>query len=190
MVDKTEPQARREAILGAARREFATAGWSGARIERIAAAARVNKQLLFHYFESKEGLLGAAVASLLADERPADAAESPVERLRLALTALSKVLRSTPGLAALVAEATANPRFPPQAATLLRAWRERSRDRIASVLEDGQRRGYFRDDIEPVAVAEIAVAAVLGMRPQHLNDDSASGPAYLATLVADHCAWK
>jgi TetR/AcrR family transcriptional regulator len=46
----------RAAILGAAEREFATAGLSGARTDVIAARAGVNKALLYYYFKSKEAL--------------------------------------------------------------------------------------------------------------------------------------
>ena len=50
----------RAAILAAAGRVFAEAGLAGARTEAIAAAAGVNKALLFYYFRSKD-LLYAAV---------------------------------------------------------------------------------------------------------------------------------
>src|SRR5579871_4461049 len=47
-------------ILDAALKEFAAHGLAGARTERIAAAASVNKALLYYYFESKEKLYLAA----------------------------------------------------------------------------------------------------------------------------------
>lgn len=46
----------RDAILNAARREFASRGFSGARVESIARAAGCNKAMLFYYFSSKENL--------------------------------------------------------------------------------------------------------------------------------------
>ena len=52
---------KRGAILAAARAEFAQAGLAGARTEAIAAAAGVNKALLYYYFRSKEQLYEAAV---------------------------------------------------------------------------------------------------------------------------------
>ena len=48
-------------IVSAARQEFARRGFAGARIERIAKLAGVNKQLLFYYFHSKRGLFQTAV---------------------------------------------------------------------------------------------------------------------------------
>jgi len=51
----------RAAILAAAGRIFATSGLAGARTDAIAAAAGVNKALLYYYFKSKESLYEAAV---------------------------------------------------------------------------------------------------------------------------------
>ena len=48
-------------ILDAALREFSAHGLAGARTETIAAAAGVNKALLYYYFDSKEKLYLAAL---------------------------------------------------------------------------------------------------------------------------------
>ena len=53
--------ASRETILAAAERTFAEAGLSGARVDRIARRAHVNKALLYYYFRSKEGLYRAVL---------------------------------------------------------------------------------------------------------------------------------
>ncbi len=62
----TDTQADRAAetktrILEAALREFSENGLAGARTEQIAAAAGVNKALLYYYFESKDKLYAAAL---------------------------------------------------------------------------------------------------------------------------------
>jgi len=51
----------RAAILAAAERIFAKAGLAGARTDDIAAAAGVNKALLYYYFKSKDGLYEAVL---------------------------------------------------------------------------------------------------------------------------------
>ena len=51
----------REAILAAAAQVFAESGLAGARTGAIAAAARVNKALLYYYFRSKEELYEAVL---------------------------------------------------------------------------------------------------------------------------------
>jgi len=65
---EAKPTARRQrsartrlAILTAAERIFAQAGLAGARTERIAASAGVNKAMLYYYFRSKEDLYQAVL---------------------------------------------------------------------------------------------------------------------------------
>src|SRR5262252_5493160 len=47
---------RRDRILDAAAEEFAARGLHGAKVDRIAARARVNKALLYYYFHNKAAL--------------------------------------------------------------------------------------------------------------------------------------
>jgi TetR/AcrR family transcriptional regulator len=58
---RRQPEASRSAILLAALVEFAQEGLAGARIDAIAAAAGVNKALLYYYFRDKEALYGAVL---------------------------------------------------------------------------------------------------------------------------------
>src|SRR3569833_1616882 len=53
---RRDPAATRGKLLAAARREFASSGLAGARVDEIAARAGVNKQLLYHYFGDKDAL--------------------------------------------------------------------------------------------------------------------------------------
>jgi TetR/AcrR family transcriptional regulator len=55
------PEQSRAAILQAAVREFSREGVAGARIDAIARSARVNKALLYYYFEDKEALYSAVL---------------------------------------------------------------------------------------------------------------------------------
>ncbi|MGC9996870.1 MAG: TetR/AcrR family transcriptional regulator [Terriglobia bacterium] len=59
--------ATRQAILHAAERIFADEGLEGARTDAIAAAAGVNKALLYYYFRSKHGLYREVLEGYLAD---------------------------------------------------------------------------------------------------------------------------
>jgi TetR/AcrR family transcriptional regulator len=61
MGSRNQPEESRAAILQAAAREFAENGIAGARTDSIAGAARVNKALLYYYFEDKETLYGAVL---------------------------------------------------------------------------------------------------------------------------------
>ena len=179
-------RSRRSDILAAAEDEFALAGYSGGRIERIAHAARVNKQLLFHYFDSKDGLFIVALEAMLARAEPqATPSAEPAERLRRVVTHLQAALQTSPGLLAIIADSGTNPDFPGIAAAMVKAWRERQRASIQLALEDGQSRGYFRDDIDPVAISGLALAAALGSGAM-----GQSSVASVAGLLADYCAWR
>src|SRR5437763_13329841 len=51
-----DPARTRRRILEAAFKEFAAHGFAGARVDRIARRAGINKRMLYHYFGDKEGL--------------------------------------------------------------------------------------------------------------------------------------
>lgn len=61
-VTARDSAATKERLLDAATEEFAAHGIAGARVDKIAAAARANKQLIYAYFGSKEQLFDAVVA--------------------------------------------------------------------------------------------------------------------------------
>jgi AcrR family transcriptional regulator len=66
-------EATRQRILDAAFAEFANRGFAGARVDRIAKAAGCNKNLIYIYFDSKEGLFDATLRArlgLIAEENP------------------------------------------------------------------------------------------------------------------------
>lgn len=60
------------AILLAARDEFAQHGLGGARVDRIAERADVNKRLIYYYFKSKDELFLAVLEQAYADIREAE----------------------------------------------------------------------------------------------------------------------
>jgi TetR/AcrR family transcriptional regulator len=63
---RTENQSR---ILQVAIREFAQKGLAGARVAEIAEQAGVNKQLLYYYFGSKDGLYSAVLSNMVTVSR-------------------------------------------------------------------------------------------------------------------------
>jgi len=75
-----DAEATRRRLLDAAAREFAEYGIAGARVDRIAAAARSNKAQIYHYFTNKDGLFDAVMRELAGHtlrEAPLDAADLP-----------------------------------------------------------------------------------------------------------------
>src|SRR5216684_2737139 len=65
------PEQSRAAILKAAVREFAQEGVAGARTDAIARSAKVNKALLYYYFEDKEALYRAVLDQVFGGVRAA-----------------------------------------------------------------------------------------------------------------------
>ena len=76
------PARTRERILAAALREFSDKGFAGARVDRIARQARINKRMLYHYFGNKESLCREILTRKVRERAawavtaPDDAAES------------------------------------------------------------------------------------------------------------------
>jgi TetR/AcrR family transcriptional regulator len=85
-------------ILDAALREFSSLGMAGARMDQIAAAAGVNKALLYYHFDSKENLYAAALEMIAGRVRDQSMSVfllkvSPGERLiRSALNHFDRIL--------------------------------------------------------------------------------------------------
>jgi len=192
---------RRTAILAAAKLEFGAHGHAGARIERIADAARVNKQLLFHYFGSKDGLYIAAVSALLSDFRQPlpGSASTPGEELKCMAAELVGRVAASPGLVRTLAECTRGSAVPDGASRQVSAWLAETAKSFRAIVVDGQRTGFFRDDVSPQDIASTVVAAAVGVSliDSVVADGSgreASGVSSLATVIgqvaADYCAWR
>lgn len=104
---KRNAAATRARILEAAREAFARAGFAGARVDRIAAAAPTNVQMIYRYFGDKEGLyravLEATYAHLRALEQGLDlAALAPLEGVRRLVEFTFDYLRDTPDFVAII----------------------------------------------------------------------------------------
>lgn len=90
MGEKRDAARTRAKIVEAARDELAARGFAGARVESIAQRAGVRKQLLYHYFDSKEALfqeiLDHAIAERVASLSKGRGAGAPFrERFHTAL---------------------------------------------------------------------------------------------------------
>ena len=56
-----DPDGTKARLLEAAKREFARLGFGGARVDTIAARAKANKRMIYHYFSNKEALFTAVL---------------------------------------------------------------------------------------------------------------------------------
>jgi len=157
-------------IIAAARDEFASQGYAGARVQRVARHAGVNKQLLFYYYHSKRGLFQAVLARgaaelerALADIPPLSG--SPLERLQHALRAQFEFLASHPELVTLLSQAQRSDARPFTPAI----------KRLVVLLAEGQGLGQVRDDLDPhVTAAQALVLMVAYLQLESLIAASAA----------------
>ena len=88
-----DAEATKQRILRASRAEFARHGYSGARVDRIARAARANKRMLYYHVGNKDALYLEALEAAYADIRVAE------QELRLEemepLKAIERLVRFT-----------------------------------------------------------------------------------------------
>jgi AcrR family transcriptional regulator len=64
---KHNAEATKAVILRTATKEFSSYGFAGARVDRIAQASKFNKQLIYAYYENKEGLFVAVAQAHIQD---------------------------------------------------------------------------------------------------------------------------
>lgn len=144
-------------IVAAARDEFSKRGYAGARVDRIAKAAGVNKQLLFYYYHSKRGLFqtvlrrGVNELESALTTRPATSGR-PLERLHDVLSAQFDFLADHPDLVSLLGHAERV-----DAAPFAPAIR-----RLVVLLAEGQGLGQVRDDLDPHLAAAQALVLMVG----------------------------
>jgi len=146
-------------ILSAARVEFAGGGYAGARIERVAQRAGVNKQLIFYYFGSKAGLYRAALDAASGELSSAAANPAPAPPLKAALAHVFDQLIERPELVSMLAHDARAGEKP--AAALVQAlgqpWRQ-----VREAISAGQGVGLVRDDADPDVLALQALVLLVG----------------------------
>lgn len=97
MTTRRNPSAARRRILAAAAGEFAEHGYAGARVDRIATVARLNKRMLYHYFGDKQGLFLAVLENHLGGDvaPPGDRPPDPLAARLLLWALLEPVTAAT-----------------------------------------------------------------------------------------------
>ncbi|MFN4141734.1 TetR/AcrR family transcriptional regulator [Aestuariivirga sp.] len=159
-----DPEATRARILKAAKAEFARKGLGGARVDDIAARARTNKRMLYHYFGNKDDLFRITLEDAYADIREAEA------RLEIEkddpLTALKRLVRFTwsyyldnPEFITLVNSENLHKARHIKVSERMREMSRPFVERMRALLARGAREGLFRGDLDAVQV-NITIAAI------------------------------
>ena len=185
------PPNRREAILNAARIEFAARGYAGTRMEDVAAGVGISKAALYLQFADKAALFRELVDWMLETRLPAalpSALESATPAAQLeALVRLGAAQLGAPEIAflpRLVIGEGAN--FPEMA----RPYHDHAVDRILRLVADIVARGVADGSFRPVdpylTARSVAGALLLGALWQTVFEPVGAKPLNMEALAASH----
>jgi TetR/AcrR family transcriptional regulator len=152
---KRNAERSRQLILETALKHFAAKGYDGARIDDIVAETNLSKNLLYHYFGSKEALFVAVLETVYERFRGRHGGASiadlpPIEALRHLVDETARALIATPEIISIL-----------NTENLYRATHIKKSKKIRSiydplfvdlnrVLEKGKATGEIRDNIDAV----------------------------------------
>ena len=169
MAEETKkPKSTEERLLKAATREFSDYGLAGARVDRIAATAGVNKAMLYYHFGSKEKLYREVIGSHLAKVvRAVGDLLSSFDTLEDALQSLARayaaMFSSSPDFVPLALRELASGGHHMRAAVEQVFSPAQIPQRLKSLIEEGIAEGRYRD-VDPVH----AVISFVGMNLHYL----------------------
>jgi AcrR family transcriptional regulator len=181
--------ARRELILEAATSAFATGGYDGTRVSRIAEIVGVTEPVIFQNFGTKADLFAAVLertATVDAGHLAPDGGEDVLQLLgRMLSPEVHDRIHSSGGLGVLYADADA------RSEPAIREAYRRALDRIvaglAAILRQGQADGTIRDDVEPSTLAWLVLSLVRAreFRRVHTTEPSPRLEERLLAAVLD-----
>jgi AcrR family transcriptional regulator len=159
-----DPERTSAAILAAAMKEFTEKGYEGARIDNIAARARINKRMLYHYFGNKEALYVAVLENSYTAIRSAEhglhlADRDPIDGMTdLVLFTWRYYLAHPEFLSLLNTENLHRAKFLKRSGRIFEL-NSPLIEQISVLLKRGVDQGVFRDDTDPVKVY-VSIAAL------------------------------
>ncbi|MEJ1157568.1 TetR/AcrR family transcriptional regulator [Prosthecomicrobium sp. N25] len=152
-----DPDRTTQAILAAAKAEFAEKGIGGARVDAIAERAGINKRMLYHYFGDKLGLYMAVLEEAYASIRSAELAlaldrADPEEGIRTLARFTWRYFLDNPEFLSLLATENLY-----KAENLKRSARiprihSSFMGLLKSVLDKGAEQGRFKPGLDPIDV--------------------------------------
>jgi len=142
-------------ILDAAMAEFAEHGLGGARMDRIAARAAVNKRLIYYYFENKESLflavLERAYEGIRSEEQQLNLTQvEPTEAIRRLIAFTWTYYLEHPEFLTLLNSENLHRARHLKRSTKIPAMHSPLVQTLAGVLERGHKSGVFRGGVDAV----------------------------------------
>ncbi len=158
-----DPEATRARILAGAKAEFARKGLGGARVDDIAARAKANKRMLYHYFGNKEDLFRITLEDAYADFRAAEARleiekDDPITAIKRLVSFTWKYYLDNPEFITLVNSENLHKARHIRNSKRMREMSRPFVGRMRDLLARGAAAGLFRADLDPVQV-NITIAA-------------------------------
>lgn len=150
-----DPEGSRARILDAARVEFVSYGLSGGRVDHIAEQSGVNKNLIYHYFGSKDGLYLAVLERIYADLRAHQQDEDlrdlpPVEGMKRLVSSTFDHFVATPDLIRLMSIENIHYAEHLKSSNSIKPLYRGLLDTIQILLKRGQAEGVFRSNVDAV----------------------------------------
>lgn len=150
---KRDAEGSRRQLLRAARAAFAAKGLMGARVDEIAREAGLNKQLVYHYFGSKDGLYLAVLERVYGEireqEQRLSLADLPPEEAMARLVLFSfDYLAAHPDFIALLNDENAQGARHLQRSRRVHEMHSPLLALLRETLRQGATAGLFRDDID------------------------------------------
>lgn len=142
-------------ILAAAKAEFAEFGLGGARMDRIAERAALNKRLIYYYFEDKEKLFQAVLEQTYRDIREEERKLNllnlkPAEALRRLVEFTWDYYLKHPEFLTLLNSANLHRARHLQESKRAREMNSPLIEMLAQILERGRKDGSFRGGVDPL----------------------------------------
>ncbi len=152
-----DPEGVKRDILAVATQEFARDGYSGARVDAIAAKTRTSKRMIYYYFGGKEGLYVAVLEEAYRRIRTVEAkldldAFAPMEALRRLTAHTFDYYDAHPEFVRLVMIENIHHARHMKRSKAIQALNVTVIDAIRRLYERGRAAGVFRAGIDPVDI--------------------------------------
>jgi AcrR family transcriptional regulator len=191
-LDESGDKEKRARILRAALDVCGQTGVPAARMEEIAARAKVSKGTLYRFFASREDLLLAAILDSYARgqhlvDAQVETAQDPREQLARLCAGLAETLAQVGENARVYYQAwgivAGTPEFEDRLLRFLRSFHADRHSRTVALVRAGQAAGVFRSELSPVLVADALTALLAGFIYRATFDPRAASPEALRACL-------
>ena len=159
-----EAESRREALVLAAYKRLAAAGFEGLRTRDVAAEVGVNIATLHYYFPTKEALIRGAVGHAMGRFRTVFASGSkPGEQLAAQFRGVRRLAANEPELLAVMGELALRSGRDPAIAAIFKEMVDNWHAVLRTLVLHAQKEGFVDKKLDPDTVASFVIATLNGL---------------------------